>query len=435
MPFERKSCMSLNQEQSWRLQMQTSDPTMFNSTLGMHMRGYMDLDRLARSFQAVLERHEIFRTRFPESGEAVQIIMEAPRIKFQAIPVADKASAEQGFKDVDGQSYNLAAGETLKLIDFYWASDEHMLIIAYNPLVCDGWTYERFFVELSQIYDGKSLPPVPQYADFATRQRTSYETGAMDADLTYWKSVHKTLPEPLPVFSVSSGSASEGPKPSPAWDQHTLDARLSSATAARIQDIARSSKVTPMQFYLASYYVLLSRLTGRADVAIGVADANRPDLDDLSTMGLFVNTLPLRLDHAAHDTFASTLSRTRERMRRATLHSRVPMHVILESLGVDAARPHEFLQAVFDYKQGQAESGSIGQAHMAGVLASRFSTPYDVTLEMRDDPSKTPLLTLKLQSSLYSLQDVHKVMGCYMSLLDGFSRDQGILVGEAELLC
>ncbi|KAI6403654.1 putative PKS/NRPS-like protein biosynthetic cluster [Pyricularia oryzae] len=435
LPFERKSCMSLNQEQSWRLQMQTSDPTIFNSTLGMHMRGYMDLDRLARSFQAVLERHEIFRTRFPESGEAVQIIMEAPRIKFQAIPVADKASAEQGFKDVDGQSYNLAAGETLKLIDFYWASDEHMLIIAYNPLVCDGWTYERFFVELSQIYDGKSLPPVPQYADFATRQRTSYETGAMDADMTYWKSVHKTLPEPLPVFSVSSGSASEGPKPSPAWDQHTLDARLSSATAARIQDIARSSKVTPMQFYLASYYVLLSRLTGRADVAIGVADANRPDLDDLSTMGLFVNTLPLRLDHAAHDTFASTLSRTKERMRRATLHSRVPMHVILESLGVDAARPHEFLQAVFDYKQGQAESGSIGQAHMAGVLASRFVTPYDVTLEMRDDPSKTPLLTLKLQSSLYSLQDVHKVMGCYMSLLDGFSRDQGIVIGEAELLC
>ncbi|KAK2008309.1 beta-ketoacyl synthase domain-containing protein [Colletotrichum eremochloae] len=433
-PFEREVCMSLNQEHSWKLQRQSpDDPTRFNSTIGMYMKGYIDIDRLARAFQAVLKRHDIFRTRFPSSGKAMQIIMEVPSIKFEAIPVADRASAEQGFKDVDGQSYDLAAGDTLKLVDFYWASDEHILIIAYNQLVCDGWTYERLFLELTQIYDGKSLPPAPQYADFAARQRATYETGGMDADLAYWKSLHRKLPEPLPVLSLSSDSASGTHKSPPTWDQHTLKARVSSATASRIRDLCRTSKATPMQFYLASYYVLLSRLTGRTDMAVGVADANRPDLDDLSTMGLFLNMLPLRLGHAAGNTFASALSRTKEHMRGAVLHSRVPMHVVLESLGVDTTKPHEFLQAVFDYKQGQAESGSLGEAHMVGVLASRSRTPYDVTLEMSDDPSKNPLLTFKLQSSLYGPRDVHKVMGSYISLLDMFSRDQEIPISEAKL--
>ncbi|KAK2020720.1 beta-ketoacyl synthase domain-containing protein, partial [Colletotrichum zoysiae] len=431
-PFERKSCMSLNQEHSWKLQRQSSDPTIFNSTLGMYMKSYIDLDRLAQAFHAVLKRHKIFQTRFPDSGEAVQIIMERPSIRFEAIPVRDRAAAEQGFQDVDRQKYNLAAGDTLKLIDFYWAPTEHMVIIAYNPLVCDGWTYERFFVELSQIYDGKDLPPAPQYAHFAARQRTAYETGGMDADLAYWKSLYSPPPESLPVLSLSPDSASRSPKPAPTWEPQTLNARVSSTIASRIRDLCRQSKSTPMQFYLASYYVLLSCLTGRTDIVVGVPDANRSDLDDLSTMGLFVNTLPLRLHHAVGDTFASALSRTKEHMRAAIQQSRVPMHVVLDSLGVDATRPHDFLQAVFDYKQGQAESGCIGEAHMAGVLASRMGTPYDVTLEMRDDPTKTPLLTFKLQSSLYGRQDVHTIMGCYISLIDMFSRDQGILIAEAK---
>lgn len=426
--FERKAKMSLNQEHFWSLQKHSSDPTIFNSTIGMYMKGYIDLERLAQAFQTVLRRHEIFSARFPETGEAVQIFSESPSIRFKAIAVADRAAAEQGFKEVDRQAYDLAAGDTLKLVDFYWAPDEHILIIAYNQLVCDGWTYERLFVELTQIYDGKELPPAPQYADFAARQRTSYETGGMDGDLNYWRSLHKTLPVALPVLSISPDSARVR-KP-PTWDQHTLKARVSPITASRIRDVSRKLKTTPMQFYLTSYYILLAHLTGRTDIAIGVADANRPDLDDLSTMGFFLNMLPLRMAHAADESFAAALATTKEHMRGAVLHSRAPLHVILERLGADGARPHEFLQAVFDYKQGQAESGRLGAAHMAGVLASRSRTPYDVTLEMSDDPTRSPLLTFKLQSSMYGPQDVHRVMGGFMSILEMFAGNQGLRIRE-----
>ncbi|KAF6803240.1 beta-ketoacyl synthase domain-containing protein, partial [Colletotrichum musicola] len=390
-PHERKSPLSLNQEHSWKLQRQSPDPKRFNSTIGMYMKGHIDLNRLARAFQIVLQRHEIFRTCFPNAG--VQIITSTPNMRFQAVPVADRAAAERAFDDLDRQTYDLAAGETLKLADFYWAPDEHIVVIAYNQLVCDGWTYERLFVELAQVYEGKELPPSPpQYADFAARQRTIFEQGGMDSDLAYWKSLHAKLPSELLILNLSTGKQrGTGKKPPPSWEQHVLKARVKSATASRVRDLSRKHKATPMQFYLAAYYVLLSRLTDRTDLAVGVADSNRPDLDDLSTMGLFANTLPLRLDYPSNDTFTSALAKTKDRMRAATLHSRPPLHVVLERLGVGQAQ--DLIQAVFDYKQGQAESGELGEARMAGVLASRYRTPYDVTLEMSDDPTKTPLLT------------------------------------------
>lgn len=149
----------------------------------------MDLERLSQAFHILLQRHEIFRTCFHDTGDELappmQAITMAPWIHFEALSVADRAAAEQGFADVDRQSYNLAAGDTVKIVDFYWAPDEHILVIAYNQLVCDRWSYERLFIELTQLYDGAELPPAPQYANFAARQRMNYENGRMDRDLAY----------------------------------------------------------------------------------------------------------------------------------------------------------------------------------------------------------------------------------------------------------
>jgi hybrid polyketide synthase/nonribosomal peptide synthetase ACE1 len=121
-------------------------------------------------------------------------------------------------------------------------------------------------------------------------------------------------------------------------------------------------------------------------------------------------------------------------MRAALLHSRVPYHIIFEYLDISNTPDHAPLfQAMFDYKQGQAESGSIGNAHMAGVLASRLRTPYDITLEMSDDPTKDPLITFKLQNSFYGPDDVKVVMNSYLSILDTFSLDQTLQVDEGPL--
>ena len=433
--IQRKVKMSLNQEHSWKFQKHAHDSTTFNSTIGMYMKGYMDLERLSQSFRILFERHEILRTCFPDTGDdsiqPMQVIMKVPRIRFEAIAVADRAAAEQGFTDVDRQKYDLAGGDTLKVVDYYWAPDEHILIIAYNQLVCDGWTYERLFVELTQIYDGRELPPAPQFADFAARQRMNYEHGRMDKDIAFWKSLHKTTPSLLPIMSLPQAQTR---KP-PIWHQHVFKTRLSSISASRIREASRRRKATPMQFYLAAYYVLLLQLTGSNDIAIGVADANRPDLDDLNTMGFFLNMLPLRLTYTVDYTFGEALAKTKEQMRSALLHSRVPNHIILEHLGIENTTAHAPLfQAVFDYKQGQAESGSIGGAHMAGVLASRSRTPYDITLEMSDDPTKDPLITFKLQSSIYGPDDVQTVTGSYMSILTRVSQDQGLLLRDESLV-
>lgn len=68
------------------------------------------------------------------------------------------------------------------------------------------------------------------------------------------------------------------------WYYHEAIERVDSMVAFRIKDRSRKHKATPMQSYLAIYHVLLSRMTGSDDIAIGIANINRSTMDELLAM-------------------------------------------------------------------------------------------------------------------------------------------------------
>lgn len=435
----RQIPLSLTQEHSWRLMQQLSDdPTIFHNTIGVWMKGIVDLDRLEKALYASLNRHEIFRTAFLPEGPQ-QTILSAPSTRVRCVEVADRAAAERAYRQLESETYDLAAGEGLKIVDYRWGhDDEHLLVVGYHRLVGDGSTTQNFLDEVGQLYDGARLPPPPQYSAFAARQRAEVESGQMDADIAYWTSMYEGSPPPvLPVLALP-GTSSQAKKQRDdklvvAWKQHVGLRRLSAVLAFRIRERCKRLKgVTPMHFYLAAYHLALARLGRDADgdIAIGIADTNRASLQDVATMGFFANMLPVRMPALGEQTFADELEAVKERLRGAMRHARVPHGVTIERLGLSEAstlarelRHAPLFQAVFDYRQGAAETGRLGGASFTEIWASRERTPHDVVLEMSDDPAREPLVTVKLQSYLYGDEDPKAFLDAYEAILTGFSEN------------
>ncbi|RYP45980.1 hypothetical protein DL768_007762 [Monosporascus sp. mg162] len=365
---EREAPLSLTREYSWKQQLPL-DPKTFNGTIGMYMQGPLNLNRLAWAFNQALQRNDAFRTCFipdPDgSAQPIQAVMKSPRAYFEAVKVADKAAADQGFKDLEG----------------------------YN-----------------QLYSGVQLELAAGYGDFV-------------------------IPR-LPALDLLEAKANAI---SPAWTEHELSACLNRMVAVRIKDRSRKHGLTPMHYYLPSFHVLLARLTSSPDVVIGIADTNRPTLTGQATMGYFANLPPVRLDYASDKIFNEALMAVKEQMRTALLHSAVPYGAILERLGLPAPSaedPHShapLFQAVFDYKQGQAESANIGEAKSVDSRTPHAGSPYDITLEISDDPSKNPLITVKLQKGRYGPKDAEMVMEAYLSIPSFFSRNPALRVEDGRL--
>lgn len=460
MAITRHENLSLAQDYSWRLQSIARDPTIFNSTIGMFMKGTIDLNRLRKAFIESMQRHEIFRTGFTvvkdDDGNStpVQTVFNRPNSKaVKIVRVTDRAAAMEGYKQLQHTKYDLEAADTLRLVDYHWSTDEHLLVVAYHRLCGDGSTTENLFVEASQLYNGVTLKqPSAQFVDLALRQRHEWANGSMDDDVAYWVAMHTKsssaslassgrVPLPLmrPLWKTDDDVSQEGQgqgQQGRDWQQHEAIARLDPMVAFRIKERSRKHKATPMHFYLAAYNVLLARLTGSNDFTIGIADTNRTTMEEVTAMGYFANLLPLRFDSfVAANTFSEHLTDTKSRLREAMQHARVPYGVVLDRMdlelpafGDDAtSQGHAPLfQAVFDYKQGQAESGSIGSANMTEVIASRERTPYDVVLEMSDDPTRDPLITVKLQAAWYGPQQAKAFLESYVSILSIFSMNPAL---------
>jgi non-ribosomal peptide synthetase component F len=209
---------------------------------------------------------------------------------------------------------------------------------------------------------------------------------------------------------------------------------LQPMVGARIRDRSRKHKANPIHFYLAAFEVLLARLSGVDDFSIGLSDANRATLDDLATAGFFINLLPIRLQYSANETFGEAIGQARVKVREALLHAKVPFDILLQRLNVPRASTHApVFQAGFDYRQGQAESGSLGDATLTGVELSRSRAAMDVMLEVMDDPKRDPKITFKLQSSFYAKEDVEALLRSYVNMLATFSRNPALRVEEPRL--
>ncbi|KAK1613499.1 hypothetical protein BDP81DRAFT_401241 [Colletotrichum phormii] len=324
---------------------------------------------------AAITCHQTSRTAFRPSEASAPTpqlhVLPAPTWGLRAVSVASRAEADAALAKLQKEAYDLANGETFKIA----------LSTCSTPAL-------------------SSPPPAPQYTDFfAVKQRTLLASGGMDASIAYWTCLYKPLPAPLLLLPLPGAKRARGPV---SWDQHTALSRLSAVFAFRIKERTKKLRTTPMTFYLAAYAALLSNLSKQAQVSIGLADTNRSSVADLSTMGYFANLLPLRL-HASSDSFTATIESAKGAVRQAMAHSVVPHDVIAARLGLDdtvvlpwAMTCAPLFQAVFDYRQGAAESGAVGGARIVEVVASWERTPYDVLVEMSDDPTRDPLVTAKL---------------------------------------
>lgn len=129
--------------------------------------------------------------------------------------------------------------------------------------------------------------------------------------------------------------------------------------------------------------MLLARLAGRTaeDICVGIAVTNRATVKDVAAMDYFANLLPVRM--ALEAAFVAQIEATKDRLRQAMQNARMPYSVTLETLGLGLSPPTHapLCQAVFDYKQGRAESGINGDASIVEVDMSRERTVYDVVLE------------------------------------------------------
>ncbi|KAH6844804.1 hypothetical protein B0I37DRAFT_446777 [Chaetomium sp. MPI-CAGE-AT-0009] len=431
----RRVRVSSAQSRFWFLNMFLSDRTSSNVTLSYNIRGHVRVSDLARAVKQTTNAHEALRTCFiadnDSTEKAWQGVMQTSKVELDYRTVVTDEEISAAYQQVRNTVYDLGQGETMQIVLLSKNQTTHTIIFGYHHIVLDGVGFTAFVADLERAYKGQRPSPQGlQYADFSEQEGVAIGKGSLQQNLAYWKDKFQEMPPLLPLLPVANVTTRQAVG---TYGSSYVERRLDSRLAETLKTCCKKFHVTSSHVYIATFRVMLMRLAGVDDLCIGLADANRHESNVTSTVGLFLNMLPLRFRQSSEATFGDILKETRGAVYEGLGHAGVPFDELLQALQVPRSSSHSPLfQAFFDYHRGAQEKLEFADTTWENADRNPGERAYDITLDVIEG-SAGSLVSLIGQEYLYGLPEMQKLLDCYLTLLEQFVNNPSMLPSAAKL--
>ncbi len=325
---------AVGQTRHWRLQQQQPASAALNIGFALHLEGPVDVGALDAALRELVERHGVLRSAFAlRDGELWIDERPSPgwRLPLRALPEGGRDAADAALGAEAAAPFDLSEAVFRALL--VRSAPLASLGLVFHHSVFDGWSFNVFFGQLAALYNAYAagLPsplaqvPARTYADFAAWQGETLASGAWDGQLDHWREELRDV-EPGPTLP-RDGDAGEPPHPV-ALAAVTLtveSSRLVKQTASRYRAL-------PFAVLLAAYEAALAVASGRGDVVIGCPFVGRRHSEWRETIGLFVNTVPLRADLRDDPTLGDVVPRVRAALRSGHANQDVPLDRVMAEI-------------------------------------------------------------------------------------------------------
>ncbi|MEU6074068.1 amino acid adenylation domain-containing protein [Micromonospora sp. NPDC047074] len=357
------------------------------------LRGPVDVDALRAALADTVRRHPALRTTFgARRGVPYARIGPDARVPVEVRTVADVAEAKVLVDRLAAVPFALAEGPLLRVTLLRLPDGEHVLAAAIHHIIADDWSMEVLWRDLCQAYARHRqghpeavdpLPPAPH-------------PPADPADLDYWRRHLAGVPPTLDL-------PTDLPRPARLRQAGAVVRfGLPAETAAAVRTLARATAATPFMVLLTAFTVLIGRLAGRDDLVIGTFAGNRDTEEAEEGIGMFANTLALRLPCPSEATFTDLLCQVREVALAGYRHQGFPFDRLVTALRPKRDLGHNPVVQVAFHTLGDL----TGRLRLPGVTAEPFrhgqgGSPFDLLLTVREEGTR---LTgrLQYQSELFT---------------------------------
>ncbi|RMC28995.1 non-ribosomal peptide synthetase, partial [Paracoccus alkanivorans] len=299
---------------------------------------------------------------------------------------------------------------------------KHDIAITTHHIAIDGWSLPVFLDELFTLYDapGEELPHVTPYAEYIRWTASRPETGSTG----FWRDQFEGLEEPTLVAPDATDHAAGT----------VLSRRLDRDATIRLSNRARNLGVTLNALIQSAWALYLSRRTGQRDIIFGTTVSGRSaDLPGVERMvGLFINTLPLRLRPDPSLSASEFLRQAHDSLSAILEHQHVPLSTLQRIAGHD--RLFDTLTVFENYPAGPAD-GDAGDATLTVERHSQHggdATHYPMGLAAV--PGETLKLTLSYRSDLFGTKEARRVLDNVEAILFALADHADMKLGRIGLM-
>ncbi|MEQ1792685.1 MAG: amino acid adenylation domain-containing protein [Nitrospira sp.] len=415
--------LSSSQQRMWVLHQLAPQSTAYNMLFVSRQMGPLSRQALRQSADALVARHESFRTTFAmsEKGPIQRVSPELAvpwgEVDLRRLPSAQRiAEAKRLAEEEARRPFNLEAGPLVRFFLIQLEAEDHLLVLTMHHIISDQWSFGVLGREVASYYNafvrGQELhmPPLAiQYGDFAAWQQRCLLDNHLNAQGEYWKEqLAGLLPLSLPT---------DFPRPAEqTFNGAYCPMDMSSSLITRIEEFSVERNATPFMTLLTCFFILLGRYSGSTDLAVGSPIANRTQAGLEGLIGTFVNTLVLRLDLSGDPTFAECVERVRAIALGAYANQDYSFEKLVESLHVTRDASYGPLVQVL-FNMGNAPVGDVDLHGLTWVPfeADTGTAQFDLSLTVETVVSRKAHLTFN--TDLFTRATAERMLMHYKVLL------------------
>ncbi|HXJ43131.1 MAG TPA: condensation domain-containing protein [Bryobacteraceae bacterium] len=396
--------------------------------MGYRLSGPLDFDAMTRSFSELVTRHEPLRTTFGVSNDGIPFQAIAPAT--HALPsVVDLRELSEEKREIPLRiSEEMRRPTDLNLEPAFRASvyrlslSENILLLLIHHIACDGWSVPVLLRELGLLYEGEvsgeraTLPALPiRYADFALWQSDWLKSHEAARQLAYWQ------------HQLSGGAVLALPLDRPRPSVQTFHAArtelaLPNGLSRALIELGNREHCTLFMVILAALAVLLHQYSGQTDIMIGtpVANRNRPELEGL--VGVFINTLVLRIDLSHDVVWRQLLRHVFDVCLDAYDHQDFPFEKLVGHLRLerDVSRAPLF-QVLITFRDSPVQELVLPGLSVVPMPLDADTTKYDLRIVV--DALETVTLTAEYNIELFEASTAERMLEHLRRLLEDMAAD------------
>lgn len=390
------------------------------------LAGRVDAGRLRTAAAALLDRHEVLRVAFVETAAGPrQLVLGHAEIPWQEIDLTTITEPAERQRElarliaVDaGTRFDLARPPLLRFSLIRTEAEAYTLLMTNHHLALDGWSTPLVVRELLAGYlaavTGHEIPqpPAHSYREFLTWLDEQDD----DASLAAWTEALAGVDSPTRAVPTLAGITSA--------ESGMVSAEFTTAQLAQLTETARTAGATVNTAVQAGWALLLAMLTGRTDVVFGGTVSGRPpQLSGVEEMvGLFINTLPVRVRLDPGERVGDLLARVQDEQTRLLDHQHVGLAAIHRTVGLP-----ELFDTLTVFESYPIDRETLSRAlDIAGMrildVSGTDATPYPLNLmvipQRATDGSESLCITVKFMADELPEAAARRLLDRFLLLLN-----------------
>ncbi|HLP46245.1 MAG TPA: condensation domain-containing protein, partial [Candidatus Kapabacteria bacterium] len=415
------------------------DSFSYFGQVSYHVSGEIDIKLFDEAFNRLTGRYDILRTIFfhEKVKRPLQVVLKKRKaaVYYEDISALNENETKdylRNFKEKDKKKgFDLSKGMPIRINILKTSPAGYEIIWSYHHIIMDGWCADILVKEMTYIYyqlkgGGKIELPVPvSYRQFIKwLEQQDKEKG-----LSYWRTYLENYETPAVIPKIEPGRKE--------FLQEQLRLMINKELSERLTAVANENQVTVSTFFHMVWGILLQRYNDTGDVVFGSVVSGRsaeiPGIE--SAIGLFINTIPVRVQCSGHERFNGVLKRIQEELIASRAYEYVPLVEII-SAGrqkqdlIDHIFVVENYSAVEEKNKDLKKENNLGFSITGGEIVEQTNYDLDVIIEL----GRQWLIRFRYNSQVYENDMIEKIGEHLLQIMQQVTADPKIPVNEIEIL-